>query len=36
MTVPPTAAPKERAALRGMLAELMDGDLDGLACHLED
>ncbi len=33
---PDTAASQERAALRGVLAELLDGDMDGLACHLED
>ena len=33
---PDTASSKERAALRGVLAEMLGDDLDGLACHLED
>ena len=33
---PDTAASKEQAALRGTLAELLDGDMDGLGTHLED
>lgn len=33
---PDTASSRERAALRGVLAEMLGDDLDGLACHLED
>ena len=33
---PDTATSTERAALRGVLVEMLGDDLDGLACHLED
>jgi hypothetical protein len=33
---PDTPEARERAEKRGVLAELLGDDLDGLACHLED